>query len=294
MRPLRALILYLAAVFLGAALIAPWLYQFAQFLAPHAEWVGSLAKQPFHRYVNRCLIGLALLGLWPLLRRLGANSWRSVGVTSPVGRGHECRFGSLLGLASLALVALIAIFAGARELAPSLTLPKLSSICLQAAASALGVAMLEELLFRGVLFGRLCTVMGHWGSLGVSSAIYAIVHFFERVTVRGPVDWSTGLTVLGQMLQGFTHLQSLLPGFLTLTLAGMILAQLYHRTQALYAPIALHAGWIFWLKLYGSITVSRQTETIWVFGSGKLIDGWTAFGVMGICAWWAFRWKPKR
>lgn len=294
MRPLLALIVYLAAVFLGAALIAPWVYQLAQFLAPHSEWVGSLARQPFHRYVNRCLLGLAVLGLWPLLRRLGANSWRSVGVTSPAGRGSDWRFGSLLGLTSLALVALIAVLAGARELAPSLTLSRLATICLQAAASALGVALLEELLFRGVLFGRLCTVIGHLGSLCVSSVIYAMVHFFERVTVQGPVDWSTGLKVLAQMLQGFTHLQSLLPGFLTLTLAGAILAQLYHRTHALYAPIALHAGWIFWLKLYGAITLSRQTETIWIFGSGKLIDGWTAFGVMGICAWWAFRWKPKR
>ena len=46
MRVLRALLIYLAAVFIGGALLAPWLYWLAQTLAssfPH------IANSPFHR-----------------------------------------------------------------------------------------------------------------------------------------------------------------------------------------------------------------------------------------------------
>src|SRR5947207_1053678 len=51
-RPLRALQGYLAAVFLGAAAVAPWIYLAVRRLAPGS----GLAHQPFHRYVSRCLL----------------------------------------------------------------------------------------------------------------------------------------------------------------------------------------------------------------------------------------------
>src|SRR5882724_3383997 len=53
MRPLRALGIYIAVVFLGGALLVPWLYSLAQ------AWAGTvpqLAHQPFHRFVNRALL----------------------------------------------------------------------------------------------------------------------------------------------------------------------------------------------------------------------------------------------
>src|SRR6185295_13366099 len=71
MRALRALGLYLLAVFIGGALLAPGLYFLAQ---SFAEPFSHLANSPFHRFVNRSLLGVALLGLWPLLRALGINS----------------------------------------------------------------------------------------------------------------------------------------------------------------------------------------------------------------------------
>ena len=54
----------------------------------------------------------------------------------------------------------------------------------------------------------------------------------------------------------------------------------YQRTGNLYFPIGLHAGWIFWLKIYGALTVAATRETDWFWGSGKMIDGWLAFFVL--------------
>ena len=77
MRSLWALVIYIVAVFIGGALLAPWLYWLAQAFAhtfPH------IAAAPFHRFVDRSLLIFALAGLWPLLRALGMTSWRELGL----------------------------------------------------------------------------------------------------------------------------------------------------------------------------------------------------------------------
>src|SRR5205814_4928060 len=68
MRPLRSLFLYVAAVFVGAALLAPWIYWLMQWAASQSSSFAGLSSQPFHRYVNRALLLLAIAGLWPFLR----------------------------------------------------------------------------------------------------------------------------------------------------------------------------------------------------------------------------------
>ena len=81
-------------------------------LAPLVHWLAQslagefpkLAHSGFHRYVSRSIEGLAVLGLWPLLRSLGANSWRELGLVSPKGHGKELGGGFALGFVSLAVV----------------------------------------------------------------------------------------------------------------------------------------------------------------------------------------------
>src|SRR5690242_18329191 len=65
MRPMRSLLVYLAVVFLGAAMLSPWVYWLAQSGAGHSGVLARLSAQPFHRYVNRCLLALAIIGLSP-------------------------------------------------------------------------------------------------------------------------------------------------------------------------------------------------------------------------------------
>src|SRR5205814_9527542 len=117
-----------------------------------------------------------------------------------------------------------------------------------AGLSALIVAVIEELLFRGALFGSMLKAH-HWrAALLVSSVVYAIVHFFQRPPSPEPITWYSGFLVLGRMLEGFVEWHVLLPGFLTLTVAGPILGLAYLQTRTLYFSIGLHAWWIFWLK----------------------------------------------
>ena len=121
---------------------------------------------------------------------------------------------------------------------------KAAAIALTAAV----VAVLEEILFRGAVFGALRKVF-HWAfALLLSSMIYAIVHFMEPARLTGEVTWLSGLELLPRMLAGFTDVQAIFPGFLNLTFAGILLGWAVPAHGRPVFSIGLHAGWIFWLK----------------------------------------------
>jgi membrane protease YdiL (CAAX protease family) len=277
MRSLKVVVIYLFAVFVGGALLAPWLYWLAQMFAESIPWIAS---QPFNRYVNRSLIGIALVGLWPLFKNLGANSPRDLGIVKPWGQWKYLGSGFLLGLLSLATLAFFAFISGSRQIKESIQFARLGQILASAALSAGVVSVLEEILFRGALFGLLRKNVRGIAALLLSSMIYAIVHFMERVELAGPVTWLSGLELLPQMLQGFGNLNEIVPGFFNLTLAGIVLALAYQKTGNLYFSIGLHAGWIFWLRPYGFFTESVASASADWWGSSKLIDGWATFPLL--------------
>lgn len=278
MRPLRALVIYILAVFVGGALLAPWLYFAAQKLVP------KLAEEPFHRFVNRALLGIALLGLWPLVKNLGATSARDLGLPPPQGKWRNLGAGFLAGFLSLALLAGIILAAGARHLNYSLPAGKVVSRLLTAVGSAAIVAVLEEILFRGALFGSLRKAF-HWRiALAISSAVYAMVHFLKSAGEPEIIHWYSGLITLGWMFGGFTDWQTVVPAFFNLLLAGSLLGLAYQRTGTIYFSIGLHAGWIFWLKAYGLLTTGMKfanNSNDWLWGTGKLINGWAALPILG-------------
>src|SRR5207247_8581370 len=108
----------LSALLPGAALLAPWLYWTTQSVAqssPHH------ANSPFHRFVNRSSLGLALIGLWPLLRSLGVASGRDIGLVGPARQWKKLGGGLALGFVSLAIVAMAALAAGSAALAEHLS-----------------------------------------------------------------------------------------------------------------------------------------------------------------------------
>jgi CAAX protease family protein len=277
MRPFRALVIYIIVVFLGGALLAPWLYWLVQAVP---GGIPKLAHEPFHRFVNRSMLLLALAGLWPLLRQLGARSVGGLGLVKPKGQWQKLFAGFLLGFISLAVLAVLALAGGGRLFQENLLFSKVIKTLSTAALTAVTVAVLEEILFRGGIFGGLRRVF-HWRwALAVSSAIYAIVHFLARTGDPQTVVWNSGFGQLALMLAGFTDWHALIPGFFNLTLAGALLALAYQRTGNLYFSIGLHAGWIFWLRSYGMLTVDAPKANHWLWGSDHMIDGWLALVVL--------------
>jgi len=289
MRPLSAWLLYLGLVLVVGAALAPWVYLGLN-AGAGSTWLRPLAQQPFHRFVDRCLLGAALVGLWPLMRFLGVRTWRAVGWTSLSGQSPRLAGGFLFGLVSLGLVALAATLGGARSWNADRTAAEVSRHLLNAAGSALVVALIEETLFRGCLYQSLRKHHRVVVAAVLSSLIYAWVHFLLPVRWIGPVGPLTGFVVLGKMMSGMVIWTALIPGFLNLTLAGLLLALAFESTGTLYFSIGLHAGWIFWLKSYGFFTAEVAGADAWLWGTGRLVDGWVATVALTLALvlrkWW--------
>jgi hypothetical protein len=277
MRLIRSLLIYFAVVFLGGALLAPWLFWLTHWAASEWPSLNHLAASPFHRYVARALLGLALIGLVPLLRGAGMLQWRAVGFGTQGQPAKDIGRGFCIGFGSLACVAALALAAHASALTPGLTAAQVVRGLLGAALTAAIVAVLEELLFRGALFGVLRKTMPWQAALIVSSAVYSGAHFIQSANQTGAVHWYSGLVLLVEM---FRHGPPFIPAFLTLFVAGSCLALAYQRTGALYFSIGLHAGWIFWLSFYKLLTRPARAAHPAFWGTDKLIDGWLAFALL--------------
>jgi membrane protease YdiL (CAAX protease family) len=262
-------------------------------LATHVPAFHPLANIPFHRFVNRSLLALALIGLWPLLRSVGARSCQDVGLVRPTGQWRRFTGGLLLGFVSLACLAMVVLVVGARQVNTGVSPGRVPGKLMSAALSAAVVAVLEEILFRGAIFGALRKTCRWRGALAISSAIYAIVHFFSKPQSPAEIHWTSGLAVLPAMLRGFANVEQVVPGFFNLALAGALLALAYQRTGNLYFSIGLHAGWIFWLKSYGFLTRDTAGVNPWFWGTSRLIDGWFALFVLAIALWVLWKMLPR-
>jgi membrane protease YdiL (CAAX protease family) len=273
------LLCYVAGVFVGGALLAPWLFHLAQWAAGEFPTLQGLAGQPFHRYVNRCLLVVAVAGLWPLLRALNLADRRALGLVNPLEARRPLALGLALGFGSLLVAAVLMALAGVRTFNFSHAVPVLLKLLVNATLSAVAVALLEETIFRGVVFGALRRAWSLWPALLVSAALYSVVHFLARVQHTGPVEWTSGLALLPRMMRGIAAPEHLLPA-LTLTLAGVALGLAYQRTGNLWFSIGLHAGWVFWLKVFKTVTTAGAGAGGAFWGTEKLLDGWLAFLVM--------------
>ena len=106
----------------------------------------------------------------------------------------------MLGFVSLAVVAAMVLVSGGRALTGGAPAGKIIGTLLSAAGTAAVVATLEEILFRGAVFGGLRRLF-YWPlALGLSSLIFALVHFLQRADLTGPVAWNSGLVLLPRML----------------------------------------------------------------------------------------------
>ncbi|MEO7299638.1 MAG: type II CAAX endopeptidase family protein [Verrucomicrobiota bacterium] len=280
MRPIRLLIIYLIFVFLGAALLSPLLYQSVQIISRHSSLAGKFAGEPFHRSVNRSLLFFAIVGVWPFLRALNISPGRDFGLATFPRHWRNSVAGFLLGFASLAILAIGIVLAGVRTLDFQQTLQTIFMGLFRAATTAVVVAFLEETLYRGAFFGALRKTISWLNALIISSAVFALCHFFGKAESPVVINWLSGFFTLGSMFRGFIDLHALVPGFINLFLVGGILAWAFQRTGNLFFSIGLHAGWIFWLRSLSLLTNKSPAAPSVIWGGSKMIDGWAASVVL--------------
>ncbi|RYD31987.1 MAG: CPBP family intramembrane metalloprotease, partial [Verrucomicrobiaceae bacterium] len=126
---------------------------------------------------------------------------------------------------------------------------------------AFGLAIVQELLFRGIAMGIFLRAMRPAAALGLSAAFFAIVHFMmppQGVNVVDSEAPGIGFELLGKLVGQFSEPRAVFGSLLPLLALGFVLSYSRWRTACLCLPIGIHAGWIFANGILGSITVATS------------------------------------
>lgn len=289
-----AIVLWVAASLLCAAILAPHFYTAGKALIPlispppgaelqnlgtldgiGASLAGSLDRARLDRYFSRALLFSALLLLPALFHRV--KSLR----TSPEtphrlqklpwpARLIHLGTGLFIGAASLGLLGLTLELLGASTPEnSSLTLGKIVS---KALLPALGAGIIEEIIFRGLILGLWLRACSLWTACIGSSFLFSFLHFIKPpkgMQIDDPGAWSSGFEILGATLFHFTDPTFFITEFATLTLLGLILALCRINTRSLWLPIGVHAGLVFSLKIFATTQELVHSSTLnpWWIGN---------------------------
>lgn len=148
----------------------------------------------------------------------------------------------------------------------------------QALAVGFGLAVLQEILFRGIAMGIFLRAMRPAAALGLSAVLFALVHFLippAGLNVLDPEASGVGLELLRKLLGRFSDPRAVFGAFTPLLALGLVLGYARWRTASLCLPIGLHAGWIFANAVLAGVTVStsRPDSLMWVLSGATLDQG---------------------
>lgn len=262
-----AVVLWIVASLVLAAILAPWLTRGGQWLAVEAgrsdlpgivEWLAeSCGRAKFSRFFNRSLMVSALM-LLPFvigrvrhIRRVAPGSCR-VGKVPSVSvslRLADCVAGWVIASGLLAVLCIGSSLAGAYE--PRPVVGDVAKFTTKVIVPALVTAPLEEWLFRGILLGLWLRFVRPVPAVAGAALMFAFLHFLDppkSMVFEDPRHPLAGFQLLGGVLLHFTEPRFFVTDFLTLLLVGVILGWMRLRTGTLWFGIGLHAGWVFALK----------------------------------------------
>jgi membrane protease YdiL (CAAX protease family) len=270
---LGKILLYLVVVVLVGAILSPPIY-----------WLlHSTVDFPFYRYLSRVTQVTAFVLLAPLLFWLGIRSMRELGLEPNPHPVRDAFAGVALALIPGALLAglylTFDVYRARQDLVPWLLL--------RIMMTAGFVALVEEFLFRGVLLGLAVKAFGRWPAAGGVSLAFAGVHFLRPAKQEDSVvEWWSGLAQIMGFLDAVPPPWLLLSAFVSLTIAGLILAAATLGTRSLWLAIGLHAGWIFcqqtllWLARYRA----KPPDALWPWIGPNVVSGAVPTGLLPIGA----------
>lgn len=276
MKHVAKLAVYLAAVVIVAAVIAPLLFWSAQSLVAHGLF-SFLAKYDFETYFHRAVLVAAAALLWPFLRVCDVRRPTDLHLESNPRWGRDMVAGIALSTIPLLCCGVLLVAFHAYSLRHIFVWSRLGKVFL----AAIAVPLIEEAFFRGILLGVLLKAGRKYLAILAVSALFAVVHFLKAPDrTSATVTWTSGFNSISHAFAQFGSPTMLLAAFTTLFLIGCILADARVLTRSLWLPIGLHAGWIFGSGLF-SLLARRQMLALPWLGKNLLV-GVIPLGVAAI------------
>ncbi len=278
MRSAACILLYLVAVIIVGALLAPPLYRLTVQLSALAP-LSFLGDVPFQRVANRAFLIVALIGLYPLFKGLSLKGKHEWGYGIDAGGGvRAVVVGLLLGVAMLAVMVTVEYALGLLVRDPDHTI----GVVLRAAATGLVaglvIGVIEETFFRGALYTVFRQEWGTGAAIAVTSVVYAAVHFIRSRGDFETVTWTSGFEVFGGAFTKYYSESTTIGPFLALLAVGVFLALLRTHFGHIAYNIGLHAGWILVIRSGRRLTdLDRTSPLAWLAEGYDSITGYLAF-----------------
>jgi len=251
---------YFAGTILFGALAAPVLFWTAQALAARGVF-PALAEFDFESFFHRALLLGAVALLWPLLRWLEIKTRRDLALEPNPRWLRDVLVGFVLSGLPVLLCEIFLVNRGLYSMRSNVSPLAVAEVI----PTAVVVPLIEEALFRGLFLGVLLRALRPWTANVVSAAIFSIVHFLKAPDqTTTSVHWFSGFVSLAHSLDQFSQPMLVLAGFTTLFVIGVALAHGRLRTQSLWLPIGLHAGWIFASEAFSKIARREVTALPWL------------------------------
>jgi uncharacterized protein len=189
--------------------------------------------QPWLRRHGTSLLGAAILALLCVAAYAAASKWierRSPTELAPCRALPEGLAGMALGFVLFSVVMAVLWTAGIYHLGGKGTADQLA----KGFVLAVLAGILEEILFRGLLFRLSAKIFGTWGALLFTAALFGAAH------AANP-----GATVSSSLAIALE--------------AGILLGAAYAATTRLWLPIGMHIGWNFTEGSLFSMSISGTT-----------------------------------
>ncbi|MDP1666378.1 MAG: CPBP family intramembrane metalloprotease [Methylobacter sp.] len=154
---------------------------------------------------------------------------------------------------------------------------------------ALLVSMIEEPIFRGVLFAGLKKNLPVVAVILLSSTYYAALHFLDSHS-EIPFQQAgilSGFTLLGEAFANLLN-PEILSAFLALLMVGIFLGVLRAEVkQSLGLCIGCHTSWVWQIKMSKSLfNTDSSSEYFYLVSTydgvvGPLVAGWLSLAIIG-------------
>lgn len=271
----RLIVGYLAFVLIAGSLLAAPLYWLLPYIA-HGPLASLLDDVPFRRVADRSFMLCALVGLYPLCRRL-AFDWRDWGWGLRRSRFLMCfAIGLVCGLVSLLILVAIELYLGVLVWDNRRTAVVLVQALFSGLASGVIIAVIEESVFRGAFFTVLRTAHGKAVAIVVTSLVYASVHFLRSTGEYHTIHWYSGFDVLGGAFSNYTDPATVGP-FLALVAAGVLLAMIRERAGHIALTVGVHCGWVAVIKFTRKATnLTPDPSLAWLADGYDSVTGYLA------------------
>ncbi|HPA46073.1 MAG TPA: type II CAAX endopeptidase family protein [bacterium] len=268
--------LYLVIVFFFAFLTASLLAPFTIRLIDSIAFLAVLSEYDPAKVFRRLVVVMFLVGLYLWRRRLAIPPASEIGLTRHSCWKSNLMAGICIGVLGLSLVQSATVVLGHRILDPErdLTVFSIVNAMLNGFCTAVVVGILEEIVFRGVLFHALLQRTGRGVAVIGTSLIFAALHYFRTGDSEIPRHslW-IGPLAAWELLQGWWDRFHLFPDFTGLVLVSVVLCWSVLLSRDIYTAIGLHAGWVFVIQASKRLFDRADNISPVLFGGSQLYDG---------------------